>query len=332
MKLLRVWLPMAVIGGFAPLHAQTTIDLRTQTKSVDFSSAAHTKPSQTGTALPAACSVGETYFNSAAPAGENLYGCTATNTWNLLGAGGTGGGGAGNVALTTGSGAPYSTCAAPSTTNVAVYIDTTNGDEWWCYAPNSWKKTLSVTGSGPYRVTGATGPAATTPASGYATCYFDATLNTQVCLDASGNASQMVKESTLAGMQKHSCDMAFGSTNAAAALANADLGPQVGICFVPAAATVLEIDARADAGTPAVMVGVDHGGTVSNLVSAALATASGGGRACAKATAAAGVDGTSCAGTLQNTGISAGDYIQAVSGTAGGTAKWMTVHVVYSVN
>ena len=37
-------------------------------------------------------------------------------------------------------------------------------------------------------------------------------------------------------------------------------------------------------------------------------------------------------GTLQNTGLNTGDWIELVSGTAGGTAKLVTVHVAYQVN
>lgn len=63
--------------------AQTKIDLRTQGKSVDFSAATSTKPSKTGTAFPATCSIGETFFKIDAAAGANLYGCTATNIWTV---------------------------------------------------------------------------------------------------------------------------------------------------------------------------------------------------------------------------------------------------------
>ena len=63
--------------------AQTKIDLRTQGKSVDFSAATSTKPSKTGTAFPATCSIGETFFKTDATAGANLYGCTATNIWTV---------------------------------------------------------------------------------------------------------------------------------------------------------------------------------------------------------------------------------------------------------
>lgn len=45
-----------------------------------------------GTTVPGTCSVGMLYFDNDASAGVNLYGCTATNTWTLLGDGGGGGG------------------------------------------------------------------------------------------------------------------------------------------------------------------------------------------------------------------------------------------------
>lgn len=44
-----------------------------------------------GTAVPGTCSVGMLYFDNNETAGLNLYGCTATNTWTLLGDGGGGG-------------------------------------------------------------------------------------------------------------------------------------------------------------------------------------------------------------------------------------------------
>src|ERR1700683_3895934 len=79
-------LPLMLLGCLPMLLAQTQVDLRTQSKSIDFSAATSTKPFQTGTVLPASCAMGATFFNSAAPAGHNLYGCTAANTWTLLGA------------------------------------------------------------------------------------------------------------------------------------------------------------------------------------------------------------------------------------------------------
>jgi hypothetical protein len=54
---------------------------------------------------------------------------------------------------------------------------------------------------------------------------------------------------------------------------------------------------------------------------------------CSNAVGTAGVDGgTTCAATLQNAGLNAGDWIELVSGTAGGTARLVTIHVIYSVN
>ncbi len=67
-----------------PALAQTTqVDLKTQAKGVDFSRAVATKPFKTGTSLPATCTVGESYFKSDAAPGQNLYGCTAANTWTV---------------------------------------------------------------------------------------------------------------------------------------------------------------------------------------------------------------------------------------------------------
>jgi hypothetical protein len=68
-------------------HAQTVIDLRTQSKNVDFSTANFTKTTKTGTMLPGTCAVGETFFKIDAQPGKNHYGCTAPNTWTALGSG-----------------------------------------------------------------------------------------------------------------------------------------------------------------------------------------------------------------------------------------------------
>jgi hypothetical protein len=63
------------------LPAQTLIDLRSQSKDVDFSAAVSTRPMQTGAILPARCVIGRTFYKSNAAPGANLYGCTALNTW-----------------------------------------------------------------------------------------------------------------------------------------------------------------------------------------------------------------------------------------------------------
>jgi hypothetical protein len=88
---LRFKTPMALaaLGILAgPLvEAQTTtkIDLKTQARDVDFSQASSTRPARTGTSLPATCAAGELFYKTNASAGENLFGCTATNIWTELG-------------------------------------------------------------------------------------------------------------------------------------------------------------------------------------------------------------------------------------------------------
>lgn len=77
--------PFVLVAGFsAGLGAQTAIDVKTQTRNIDFSGAVSTRPFKTGTTLPATCTTGDSFFKSNATAGQNLYGCTATNTWTGL--------------------------------------------------------------------------------------------------------------------------------------------------------------------------------------------------------------------------------------------------------
>ena len=69
----------------AAVHAQTQIDLRTQSKTVDFSAAASTQPAKKGTTLPSACVAGEQFFKTDAAAGQNLFLCASANTWTQSG-------------------------------------------------------------------------------------------------------------------------------------------------------------------------------------------------------------------------------------------------------
>lgn len=71
------------------IHAQTQVDLRTQSKSVDFHAASSTRPLQSGTTLPANCVQNELFFLTSAPAGSNIYGCIATDNWVPEGVSGT---------------------------------------------------------------------------------------------------------------------------------------------------------------------------------------------------------------------------------------------------
>ena len=130
--------------------------------------------------------------------------------------------------------------------------------------------------------------------------------------------------------QRHTCSMVFGADNGSA-LANADIGPQGTQCFIPFNATVIEVTVRSDAGVPSVVPAYDRAGSLTDLVSAALATGTSGAQACSNTGGTTGLDGsTTCSNTLQNTSLNAGDWIATDSGgTAGGTAKRMAVAVTY---
>src|SRR5713226_4547435 len=75
----------SLLVGFCAgmLYGQTQVDLRTQSKSIDFSGANATRPFKSGTVFPSICSVGEIFYKLDAPAGANLYACTSLNTWTL---------------------------------------------------------------------------------------------------------------------------------------------------------------------------------------------------------------------------------------------------------
>lgn len=77
-------LPAGVIAGTAVLYGQLTqLDLRLQSRDVDFSAASSTKPFKSGSGLPASCGQGEMYYRLDATAGMNVYGCTTANSWTL---------------------------------------------------------------------------------------------------------------------------------------------------------------------------------------------------------------------------------------------------------
>ncbi len=146
---------LAILAGSG--LAQTRINLRTQAQSVDFSQASATRPNRTGTILPATCQTGETFFKLDDEPGKNLYGCTSTNAWTLLGnpanlEAGVGVAilGATTVAVddavipyySTGSGAPTHACR----TGQEFYTDTVSGQLYFCKNTDVWQ---AVSGSGP---------------------------------------------------------------------------------------------------------------------------------------------------------------------------------------
>lgn len=57
---------------------------------VNFTGSTSTAPMKTGTALPASCTIGQAFFKTDATAGQNIYLCTAADTWTQVqGGGGT---------------------------------------------------------------------------------------------------------------------------------------------------------------------------------------------------------------------------------------------------
>jgi hypothetical protein len=135
-----------------------------------------------------------------------------------------------------------------------------------------------------------------------------------------------------AGTAYRSCNIIIGDQSNSAVLTDAQLGPQKWTCYIPQAATLQEIDVAADGGTPNIIVANVYNGVTNNVLSTALATGASGGTACSRATNTNCIGGASASVTLQNTAMQAGSYIQLVSGTAGGVAKLMTVHVTYTLN
>jgi hypothetical protein len=125
------------------------------------------------------------------------------------------------------------------------------------------------------------------------------------------------------------CSLTVG-TDDGAVLTNTNLGPQGRLCPVPENGTIIEIVVAGNAGTPNVIVGRNRAGSIVNLTSAALATAAVGAIACSNANGVAGRDGTTCTNTLQNTAVQSGDWLELVSGTAGGTAARMSIDVYWT--
>ncbi len=134
---------------------------------------------------------------------------------------------------------------------------------------------------------------------------------------------------------RRTCTIVIPGSGAAGVLVDADFNitSDGQDCFISAASTLVEVTVRADAGAPTVFPQRDRLGTAVDIVSSALATAAAGAQACSKTGATTGLDGaTTCSATLQNTSLSAGDWIGVRAGVAGGTAHRMSIAVSYTVN
>lgn len=154
------------------MAAQTAVDLRTQSKSVDFTNATLTKPARAGSALPPACSPGEVFFNSSGP---NLYICATANSWQALGGGGASG--ATTSIQTAALGALPSACSLGEVRFITD-ADLAGGGSflYWCSAPNTWTQFGYVGG----------GSGALTSNCSFAPCTIDITA--AVPLKAGANA------------------------------------------------------------------------------------------------------------------------------------------------
>src|SRR6202790_2763649 len=75
-----------VLGPLAAF-GQTKVDLGAQSRDIDFATMPFVRPFRTSTTLPTTCVTGEMFFDTAAPAGLNTYGCVSANTWALQGPG-----------------------------------------------------------------------------------------------------------------------------------------------------------------------------------------------------------------------------------------------------
>lgn len=123
-------------------NTETVTGNKTFTGVVDASGASRTAPAKVGTSLPGTCTVGDLYFKSDATAGQNIYECQSTNTWTQQL--NSGGGGSGSLVMTTGASDPSANCTAPSSSNLAMYQQTTTTQLWFCDSTNHWTPIPSV--------------------------------------------------------------------------------------------------------------------------------------------------------------------------------------------
>jgi hypothetical protein len=125
LKLTLITLILIILSGLNLSYAQQAINgSRYILGYWDASQARWTKPFLTSASQPATCAVGEVMFDTDATAGQNIYLCTATDTWTQVtggsGPGASPGGSSGNVQYNNGSGGFGAEAALTydSTTNI----------------------------------------------------------------------------------------------------------------------------------------------------------------------------------------------------------------------
>lgn len=226
------------------------------------------------------------------------------------------------ASVTAGLKIPTAAGAVP-TADGFIAINSTNHTHVWGSNGSTMVAAIAATSTG----------TATTCSNQFVRAVSGVAVPTCATVASADIASNAVTSAKLAVVNtRKTCTMVIGADNGSA-LADADIGPQGRQCFIPAASTVVEVTVAADGGTPNVIPRRNVAGTGANLVSSALATAAAGALACSKTTAVTGIDGaTTCSATLQNTALAAGSWLEIISGTAGGTAKRMSVAVTYTVD
>lgn len=135
------------------------------------------------------------------------------------------------------------------------------------------------------------------------------------------------------GSQRKTCSIVLGADNGAA-LASADIAPQLEQCFVPQGGTVLEVTVSSNIGICAVTPAIQHGASNLNLLSGAILSPNSGGIACANVSGSLGLDGvTLCTATLINTALSTGDWLGLASGgiSTGNTTR-LSVAITWQVS
>lgn len=161
-KLKKLTLSAVILGALALSVAQLNVSIR----------------DLMGTSLPGTCTVGQRYFKTDATAGQNLYGCTSSNTWTVLGdGGGSGGWGAPLESKTASSSASldFTSCISssydvymieindllPSTNGAALgFRFSTNGGSSYVATAYNWSALAAAAG-------GAGGNGSTSDVKGY---------------------------------------------------------------------------------------------------------------------------------------------------------------------
>jgi hypothetical protein len=150
--------------------------------------------------------------------------------------------------------------------------------------------------------------------------------------DASNNFWDLIATTQMSGtIVRRTCMIVFGDEEQGP-LTDANLTGKKEVCMLSGQANIEEVTVKADAGTPTISLHTRLGTTDTQILSSPLSAGVANAVNCARATSQVGITaGTTCVGTLvNNTGVAAGSWLGATSGTAGGTAKRFSIAITYS--